>query len=114
MVQNRNKLIELFIGNISNSIVHDILEKAISKEMEVASRYRKELKTSLEVAKKYREKINPLNRTLPIKDISYIKTKIINKVRAELMLRISKGYKNIDLELIPSLIDKILKETGVE
>lgn len=31
MPQNRNKLIELFIGNIVNAIVHDILEKAIDK-----------------------------------------------------------------------------------
>ncbi len=38
MVQNRNKLIDLFIGNISNSIVHKILEKAIDNK-EIASKY---------------------------------------------------------------------------
>lgn len=67
MPQNKNKLIELFIGNISNAIVHNILEKAIDKE-EIAEKYRKELITSFEVAKKYREKINPINTPLPIKE----------------------------------------------
>ena len=55
MTQNRNKLIDLFIGNISNSVVHEILEKAIDNE-EISRRYEKELTTSLEIAKKYREK----------------------------------------------------------
>ena len=32
MPKNRNQLIELFIGNIANSIVHRILEKAIDKQ----------------------------------------------------------------------------------
>ena len=52
MVQNRNKLIELFIGNASNSIVHRILEKAIAKERneEISDKYRKELITSFEIA----------------------------------------------------------------
>jgi len=112
-VQNRNKLIELFIGNISNSIVHEILERAVSKEP-IADKYRKELITSFEVAKKYMEKINPLDRPLPNKDVEYIKTKIINKVRAELMTRISKGYKNIEISLVEELVDKALKNTNVE
>ena len=72
MPQNRNQLIELFIGNITNAIVHRILERAIDKE-EIADKYRKELITSFEVAKKYREEINPINSSLPDKDISYIK-----------------------------------------
>ena len=63
MPQNRNQLIELFTGNITNAIVHRILEKAIDKQ-EIADKYRKELITSFEVAKKYREKINPI-KTLP-------------------------------------------------
>ncbi len=29
MSQNRNKLIDLFIGNLSNVIIHEILLKAI-------------------------------------------------------------------------------------
>ena len=32
MSQNRNKLIILFIGNVSNAIVHEILEKAINNK----------------------------------------------------------------------------------
>ena len=95
MVQNRKRLIDLFIGNISNSIIHKILEKAINDE-KISNRYNKELLTSMEIAKKYREKINPNNKHLPCKDINYIKTKIKNKVRAELKIRISKGYENID------------------
>ncbi|MEK6830761.1 MAG: hypothetical protein AABX77_01930 [Nanoarchaeota archaeon] len=67
MPQNRNKLIDLFIGNISNAIIHEILERAIDQE-EIADRYRKELNNSLNKAKEYREKINPTNAILP--DIS--------------------------------------------
>ena len=45
MVQNRNKLIDLFIGNMSNSILHKILEKA-TEDIEMSNRYNKELTTS--------------------------------------------------------------------
>ncbi len=112
MTQNRNKLIELFVGNISNSIVHEILERAVSKEI-MADKYRKELITSLEVAKKYRDKINPINRPLLDKDVKYIKNKIISRARSELMIRISKGYKNIDLSLLDELVDKALRNCSV-
>jgi len=113
MVQNRNKLINLFIGNVSNAVVHEILERAVSKEV-MADRYRKELVTSLEIAKNYREKINPINRSLPDKDVAYIKEKIIARVKAEIMTRISKGYKNIDLNLIDSLTDKALRDSKIK
>jgi len=113
MSQNRNKLIELFIGNMSNAIVHDILEKAIDKQ-EIAGKYRKELITSFEIAKRYREKINPVNMPLPYKDVFYIRNKIINKVKVELKLRISKGYENINLELIEEKVNKKLKEMVIE
>ena len=89
MVQNRNKLIDLFIGNISNSVIHKILEITIDNE-DISNRYKKELTMSLEIAKKYREKINPAFSPFPNKDIKYIKTKIKNKVKAELSIRISK------------------------
>ena len=112
MVQNRNKLIELFISNISNAIVHEILELAVINEL-VADKYRKEFITSLEVAKKYREKINPVNKPLPRKDLEYIRAKIINRVRAELAIRISKGYKNIDLSHIETLTDNALKDADI-
>ncbi|MEK6836975.1 MAG: hypothetical protein AABX94_04910 [Nanoarchaeota archaeon] len=112
MVQNRNKLIELFIGNLFNSIVHEILEKAVSKEL-VADKYRKELASSFEIARMYCEKINPVNRSLSDKDVFYIKNKIVARVKSELMIRISKGYENIDLELVELLTDKALKDVKI-
>ena len=113
MVQNRNKLIDLFIGNIANAIVHEILENALSSDV-VADKYRKELTTSFEIAKRYREKINPINRSLPDRDLEHIKVKIVNRVRVELNIRISKGYKNIDLFLVDELVDKALKDSKVK
>ncbi len=112
MVQNRNKLIELFISNISNAIVHEVLERAVNEEF-IADKYRKELTSSFELAKKYREKINPLDRLLPDKDISYIRNKIINKVKSELMIRILRGYENINLGLVEELVDKSLKDMKI-
>ena len=112
MVQNRNKLIDLFVGNISNSIIHEMLEKAIDNEF-LSKRYEKELTTSLEIAKRYREKINPVNSSLSNKDVEYIKNKIKNKVISELSIRISNGYKNIDLELANNIIEKYLKEVDI-
>ena len=112
MSQNRNKLIDLFIGNISNSVVHRILEKAIDEE-DIRKHYDKEFLTSLNIAKRYREKINPINTPLPDKDIEEIKEGVIKKVRAELELRISKGYKNINIELVEPTVNEILKETKV-
>ena len=71
MTQNRNKLIDIFIGNLTNSIVHTILEKAVKEDKDyLADKYRKELITSFEIAKRYRDKINPVNMPLPEKDIS--------------------------------------------
>ena len=112
MVQNRNKLIDLFIGNISNCVIHRILEKAID-DKNISDRYDKESVNSFNIAKKYREKINPVNNALPDKDVNYIKSKIINKIKSELLLRISKNYKNINLDLIEPFVDEVLKECGV-
>ena len=112
MSQNRNKLIILFIGNIANAIVHKILEKAINNK-EITEKYRKETINSFDKAKEYREKINPKNTRLPDKDVQNVKSKVVNKVKAELKLRISKGYEGIDLSLVEELVDKYLKETSV-
>ena len=112
MAQNRNKLIDLFIGNLSNSIIHKILEKAIDDE-NIRRHYDKELNISLKIAKRYREKINPVNSALPDKDIDYIKLKITNKVKSELLIRISKGYKHINLDLIGEFIDEALKNMKI-
>ncbi|MEK6935135.1 MAG: hypothetical protein AABW46_04615 [Nanoarchaeota archaeon] len=108
MPQNRKKLIDLLIGNLSNSIVHEILEKAIEDES-ISARYNKELMISLNLAKKYRERINPVSSPLPAKDIGHIKNKTRAKVRSELLLRISKGYKNINLELVEELVNNAIK-----
>ncbi|MBI2128926.1 hypothetical protein HYU07_01670 [Candidatus Woesearchaeota archaeon] len=112
MSQNRNKLMDLFIGNISNSVVHRILEKAIDEEV-IRKHYDKEFLISLEIAKKYRENINPADMPLPHQDAEYIKEKIIKKVKAELELRIAKGYENINIGLVEPEVDRALKETKV-
>ena len=112
MVQNRSKLISLFVGNMTNAVVHKILEKAPDNEM-IMNKYAKEEIASLEIAKRYREKINPVNNPLPGKDAEYIKKRLITKVKAELELRISKGYENIDITKVESMVDKVLKEMKI-
>ena len=112
MVHNRNKLIALFVGNLSNAILHQILEQAIHDDT-LTHRYHKESATSLALAKEYRAKINPLESCLPENDSAYIKQKTLQKVTSELQLRISKGYQHIDLSLIEGFVDRILKETKV-
>ena len=113
MAQNRNKLIDIFIGNLANAAVHKILEMAVIDDI-LRKYYDKEMLNSIEIAKRYREKINPVNRTLQEKDISHIKSKVINKVKSELMLRIEKGYKNINLELVEGIIDKMLVDMKIK
>ena len=55
MSQNRNKLIDLFISNLANSVTHKVLEKATDEE-NIRNHYTKELSVSLDIAKRYREK----------------------------------------------------------
>lgn len=109
---NRNKLIVLFIGNISNTVVHKILEKAIDDD-NIRKHYDKELMVSFDIAKRYREKINPIDIPLPEKDANEIKQNVAKAVNSELKLRISKGYKNIDLSLIEPTIDEFLRKAKV-
>ena len=111
-MMNRNRLIEVFISNLANAIIHQILEKAIDKQ-EIAGVYSKEVKNSWGIAKKYREKINPINRNLPEKDMVEIKKKVINKVRTELRLRIDKGYENINLSLVDEFVENALKKMEI-
>jgi len=113
MVQNRNKLISLFIGNTANIVVHRLLEKAIDDET-IVNKYIKEEIISLNIAKKYREKINPVKGVLPKKDSKYIKKRLMNTVKSELLSRISRGYENIDLEMVEESVDKVLREMSVE
>ena len=109
---NRNKLLNLFISNLSNVIVHKVLEKAIDNP-EIANVYSKEIKNSFNIAKNYREKINPIDKILPAHDIKNVRDKIINKVKTELNLRITRGYVNIDLSPVENLIDNYLRELHI-
>lgn len=113
MVQNRNKVIGLFIGNISNVVVHKVLERAIENS-DILNNYVKEENISLKVAKKYREKLNPKNSFLPVKDVAYIKKMIIKKAKSELLIRISRGYENIELVLIEEFVDILLKDMNIK
>ena len=110
MVINRKKMIDLFIGNVSNAILHSILEKAVEDNI-IRKYYDKEFLNSFEIAKRYREKINPMGSILP--EASEIKKIVIRKVNNELKIRISKGYKNIDLSLVESSTDDILSKLKV-
>ncbi len=110
MPQNRNKLVDLFVANLTNAIVHQVLEQAI-ENAEIANKYVKEFKTSWDIARKYRQKINPPDDTLP--DIKEIKDKIIKKSKAKLLIRINNGYENIDLSLVDTFLMKALKELKV-
>ena len=105
MAHNRKKLIDLFIGNVANAILHKILEKAVEDDI-IRKYYDKEFLNSFEIARKYREKINPVNSKLP--ESSEIKEAIIRKVNNELKVRVSKGYKNIDLGLVEFNTNKFL------
>jgi len=113
MAQNRNKLIDLFIGNLANAVIHKILVEAIEDEI-LRKYYDKELLNSVGIARRYREKINPIDNPLPEKDIGYIKSRVINKVISELKLRISKGYKNINLDLVDKIVDKMLTDLKIK
>ena len=112
MSQNRNKLIELLIGNISNVVLHRLLEKAINKP-EIAKRYSKETANSFEIARRYREKISPAIGPLPEKDAKFIKKKAANRVKSELQARILKGYENINIDDAEEFVENALKEIKV-
>ena len=97
---------------MSTAVVHEILGKAIDDD-NIRNHYNKELKISFDKARSYREKINPVNTILPDKDTGYIKDKIVKKVKLELQLRASKGYKNINLDLVKITVENVLKEMNV-
>lgn len=74
---------------------------------------KKEAENSLNISKKYRTKINPKNYPLQGKDITYIRDRLINKVKSKLKERISEGYKNINLNLIEDLVSEQLKKLNI-
>ena len=110
---NRDKLLTLFVSNLSNAVVHKILEKAIDIP-EISERYNKEIINSWDIAKRYRERINPVEKELTDKDIQEIRKKIVNKVKSELRTRIEKGYENIDLESVEEVVEEVLKEMKIK
>ncbi len=110
MTQNRNKLIEHLIGNLSNSIIHSILEKSYDLHKD---KYNKESVSSFQKAIIYRNKINPISKPLPDADVEYVKSKLKNKITSELLKRIALNYKNINLSLIDQEVDKALKDLQI-
>ena len=112
MPQNRKKIIDLFIGNFSNVIIHEVLSRSTDVD-ELSTKYNKESENSLDLSLKYRNKINPKNDPIPHKDQEYIRSKVINRTTLELKKRISEGYKNINLELVENLVDEFLRSSRV-
>lgn len=112
MAQNRNKLIDLFIGNVSNAVLHRILEQSVEDE-NLSRYYGKEVLDSVKIAKKYREKINPVSEMLPRKDSENIRNIVIDRVNNKLKARIEKGYKNIDFASVEKVVEKLLSEMKV-
>ncbi|MEK6964562.1 MAG: hypothetical protein AABX70_09180 [Nanoarchaeota archaeon] len=112
MPQNRNKRIELFIANLTNVIVHRILEIAVDNK-EIASKYKKEIEASLKLTKKYREQINPIQSPLPEKQALAIRQKLLNKAEIRLSSRISQGYKNLHLDQVEEFVEAALKELKI-
>lgn len=112
MTQNKSKIINLLIGNLSTAITHSVLEKS-ALFMGLSEKYRKELMNSFEIAKRYREKLNPVNSPLTTTDLEFIKFQLNKRINSELILRISKGYKNINLSIVEEEIDKALRELKI-
>ena len=113
MSLNRNQLIDRFIGNLSNAIVHKILERAIKSNLEISEKYKKEIINSWGIAVSYREKINPSESPLPEKDIELIRERVIRRIKSELNSRISLGYNNIELSSVEKEIDDALKKVNI-
>lgn len=112
-MQNKNKIIGLFIGNVATAIIHQILEEAIHDE-NVRKYYEKEFQNSFDIAKKYREKINPIDKPLITADRIQIEERVASKVKNELLIRIEKGYKNIDTSKISIHVEKMLKKLKIK
>jgi len=110
VAKNRKRTINTFIGNISNTIVHHILEEAIESK-EIKSRYKKERSASYHISERNRKCINPKNA--PLKDHDFIRKRITCKVRSELILKIDKGYSNIDLDRVDEFVDMYLLKLKV-
>ena len=111
MSLNRPDLIKRFIGVASNAIMHITI---INTELDENTKkyYAKEVKRDSDIALNYRNKINPINALLPQKDVEEIRTKIILKVKAELLKRVDKGY-NVNISLVEKVVDEFLKKNKI-
>ena len=105
---NKNKLVRIFIGNVANAVVHEVLENAI-EEKSLRSHYGKEMQNSFLLAKRYRGKLNPAGKPLPDKESADIKANIIKKAVHELKIRIKKGYTGIDIDSAGKIAETLLK-----
>ena len=112
MVQNRNKLLDLFVGNLSNAALHRILEQSAEDE-ELRQYYGKEVLNSMGIAKNYREKINPVGAAFPEDDGENVRRKVIERVKNKLKIRILEGYENVKLDAVDKVVDELLLETKV-
>ena len=112
MTQNRNKLLDLLIGNLANAVVHKVLEEAAGEDS-LKKYYYDELSNSIEVARNYRKKINPVSEPLPDKDAAEIRERTISKAEAELKLRVAKGYEKINLGSVGEVTDKLMADLKV-
>ncbi|MDD4877735.1 MAG: hypothetical protein PHO02_01715 [Candidatus Nanoarchaeia archaeon] len=104
---NKSKLVRIFIGNIANAVVHEVLENAI-EEQSLRSHYGKEMLNSMQLARKYREQLNPIDKTLP--ESVNIRRQIVKKAEQELKLRIKKGYTGINIDSTSKIAEKLLKK----
>ncbi len=106
-MQNKSKLVEIFIGNIANAVVHQVLENAI-KEENLRAYYGKEMQNSFSLAKRYRKKLNPVDK--PLTESDEIKEKIVKKAVQELSIRIKKGYTGLEVGSAHKIAEKLLKK----
>ena len=109
-MQNKSKLVRIFIGNIANAVVHEVLENAI-EEQSLRSHYGTEMQNSFLLAKRYREKLNPADKPLP--ESIEIREKIVKKATQELNIRIKKGFTGIDMDSTNKITEKLLKKLKV-
>ncbi|MAE13429.1 hypothetical protein CMO92_02590 [Candidatus Woesearchaeota archaeon] len=112
MVQNRKKLIQLLIGNLSNYVVHAVLAEAIEDDG-IMERYRKEGLTSFRLAEGYRERIHPKREVFSGKDVVHIRVCVGQRTRNELRKRICRGYEGIDLGLVEVYVERALVLIGI-
>ncbi len=110
MTQNRNKILDLMTGSLSNAIVHSILELSCD-ETALKAKYKKEAFNSFQIALEFRNRINPLFRPLPQRPL--IEIKVTRRVEAELNNRIRKGYIGVDVTIIKAQVEKYFQELRI-